>query len=67
MQATIRKFATSSKPSSKANPFAGKTPYEILDVPKTADVRTVKLAYYKAAKLHHPDMVDESERVLYWV
>jgi len=62
MQSTTRRFATSSKSGSKPNPFAGKSPYEILEVPKSADVKAIKLAYYKAAKLHHPDMVDESER-----
>ena len=32
-----------------------KTPYEILGVPKSADEKQIKLAYFKAAREHHPD------------
>jgi len=65
MRSLARPFATSSRAGggkAKPNPFAGKSPYEILEIPTTADVKTIKLAYYKAAKLHHPDMVDEQDR-----
>jgi curved DNA-binding protein CbpA len=47
--------------SSKARGFdpeawgRGKTPYEILGCAKSASAKELKLAYYKAAKLHHPD------------
>lgn len=32
-----------------------KTPYEILGVSKNADEKQIKLAYFKAAREHHPD------------
>lgn len=33
--------------------------YKILDVDKTADKSTIKKAYYKLAKVYHPDKVDD--------
>ncbi len=37
--------------------------YEILGVPKDADERTIKKAYRKLARKHHPDASDESAEV----
>lgn len=35
---------------------ANKSPYEILQVPKNATQKEIKMAYFKQAKQHHPDM-----------
>ena len=37
--------------------------YEILGVSKDADERTIKKAYRKLARKHHPDASDESPEV----
>ena len=37
--------------------------YEILGVAKDADERTIKKAYRKLARKHHPDASDESAEV----
>ena len=37
--------------------------YEILEVSKDADERTIKKAYRKLARKHHPDASDESPEV----
>eukprot|EP01041_Mallomonas_annulata_P000768 gene768-1465_t len=31
-------------------------PYEILGIPKTADLKQIKIAYFREAKKHHPDL-----------
>ena len=62
---SIRNLATASsskKKGSKTNPFEGKTPYEILNVSQNSSAQEIKLGYYKAAKLYHPDVVSEDER-----
>ena len=37
--------------------------YEILDVPKDSDERTIKKAYRKLARKHHPDASEESPEI----
>lgn len=38
------------------NAFANQSPYDVLNVAKDATAKDVKLAYYRAAKEHHPDV-----------
>lgn len=45
-----------------AQPPAGKDYYEILGVPRDADLRTIKKAYRKLAVRWHPDRVPPQER-----
>lgn len=42
-----RKFFSNSKPQN---------PYEVLNIPKTATDKEIKSAYFRQAKLHHPDL-----------
>ena len=39
----------------------GKTPYEILDVSTSASQKEIKIAYFRAAKKHHPDVNPDDE------
>lgn len=39
----------------------GKTPYQILEVSPTASQKEIKIAYFKAAKKHHPDVNPDDE------
>ncbi|RZD37592.1 MAG: molecular chaperone DnaJ [Methanobacteriota archaeon] len=43
--------------------MAKKDYYEILDVPKDSDERTIKKAYRKLARKHHPDASEESPEI----
>ncbi|MCX7718102.1 MAG: DnaJ domain-containing protein [Candidatus Sumerlaeaceae bacterium] len=39
-----------------------KTHYEILGVPKTADIREIQMAYHRLAQKYHPDKADTPEK-----
>ncbi len=45
---TMRAFAT-------AAPRDSRSAYEVLDIPRTASAKEIKVAYFKAAKATHPD------------
>jgi hypothetical protein len=45
-----------NRSSDNANHFKNKSPYEVLGITKHATTKEIKMAYYRAAKEHHPDM-----------
>lgn len=53
---SIRLLSTRSRTKKTYNPFPNMTPYEILNVSRSADAKEIKLAYFREAKKHHPDL-----------
>jgi DnaJ-domain-containing protein 1 len=51
-----RSQSNNNNSSSSKNPFENQSPYDVLGIEKNATNKDIKLAYYKKAKEHHPDM-----------
>lgn len=59
-QSMIASFSSRAKRDHEAW-GRGKSPYKILEVSPTASQKEIKIAYFKAAKKHHPDVNPDDE------